>query len=350
MKSPWAWLWHCTFASVWFCYAYVGLVLLRELAQSFPQTVYDPMRTYAPYLALLVDWMRQRSYRFVEYWCWLEGAFYIALKLQIRWLQTKDPLEASLSSAPLMDTEDRQTLWRRIMGCERDDPATFVSGWFFDVPITKISRYDVRDFLTWCMYEGRHQEHLTTTELEQLESFVEDLEYRISLQLYGTIKTDDNNAVAANGEERRRDDGSEPPPAVAAAAAAAGTGVIAENGRVGHRNGDDENRAVLHNATSTTLTKQQHRPSSLGDDDDGEEAAAATREEKPEPTTVSVTTIFDDDVRVAVVDNNNDNKDKTSGNSSSRDDKEEEDPLSFRTVKEQGLPPPNKGKCMLWSR
>jgi hypothetical protein len=112
------------------------------------------------------------------------------MKLKIKWLQMKDPLEASLSAAPLLELDERRVLWRRMMECEMDDPVGFITGWFFDCDIESITKYDVRDFCAWSMFEGRHQEHLTTSELRQLEEFVEEAEYRISLQLYGEAEND----------------------------------------------------------------------------------------------------------------------------------------------------------------
>ena len=82
-----------------------------------------------------------------------------------------------------------------------DSFAEFLSGWFFDVPVDTISRYDVRDFLAWSMFEGRHQEHLTIWEVKQLESFCYELEYFISLELYGEDTTDDANNRSTDEDE-----------------------------------------------------------------------------------------------------------------------------------------------------
>ena len=64
---------------------------------------------------------------------------------------------------------------------------------FFDQSIHRISRYDVCDFICWSMFDGRNQEHLTTQELHELECFVEDLEYRLSLKLHGQKTDEDAN-------------------------------------------------------------------------------------------------------------------------------------------------------------
>jgi len=92
-----------------------------------------------------------------------------------------------------MDIEGRQVLWQRMMDCEVEDPVGFLRGWFFDQPLENIAKYDVRDFVAWSMFEGRHQEHLTDAELRQLELFVEEVELRIGLQLYGE-QTDEDDA------------------------------------------------------------------------------------------------------------------------------------------------------------
>lgn len=200
--SPWALFWGCIFLTVPIAYIYILLVLLRELCNSFPDTIYQPIQTYLPPAARLIAAMHQSSRLLVEVWCAIEAVFYVCLKLHIQWLQTRDPLEASLSAAPLMDLEDRRLLWQRMMDSAEDDPVTFITGWFFDQPISSISQYDIRDFTAWSMFEGRHQEHLTVAELEQLEDFVDEVELRSSLHLYGPAAAEppDENAQA-EGEE-----------------------------------------------------------------------------------------------------------------------------------------------------
>ena len=172
-------------------YVYILLMLLRDLCLYFPETVYQTLETYVPWLAKLADLMNNSS-RVMDVWCVIEAAFLIMCKLKIRYLQGKDPLEASLSAAPMMDPDDRKVLWDRIMDTEKEDPVKFITGWFFDQRIEDISRYDVCDFICWSMFDSRNQEHLTTEELHDLEGFLEDLEYRISLQLHGVLDQDDS--------------------------------------------------------------------------------------------------------------------------------------------------------------
>lgn len=188
--SPVAVMWGIIFLIVPAAYLYIVMVLLRELCRTFPETVFEPIQHFAPWLAATVTAMNQVS-RWVEIWCCLEAVFYIGLKLHIRWLQTRDPLEASLSAAPMMDLHDRQVLWNRMMECEDADPVTFLQGWFFNESLENIGRYDIRDFVAWSMFEGRHQEHLTVAELRQLEEFVEEAEHRVSLHLYGEAVDED---------------------------------------------------------------------------------------------------------------------------------------------------------------
>jgi hypothetical protein len=199
--SPWAVFWGCIFLTVPVAYIYILLVLLRELCHSFPDTIYLTIQTYVPPVARLIAAMHQSSNLLVEVWCAIEAVFYVCLKLHIQWLQTRDPLEASLSAAPLMDLEDRRLLWQRMMDSAKDDPVTFITGWFFDQPISSISQYDIRDFTAWSMFEGRHQEHLTVAELEQLEDFVDEVELRNSLHLYGPAELQEKEIAEGKGDE-----------------------------------------------------------------------------------------------------------------------------------------------------
>ncbi|KAL3921024.1 MAG: hypothetical protein SGILL_002971 [Bacillariaceae sp.] len=132
------------------------------------------------------------GFRLVDVWCIIEALFFIACKLKMRYLQSRDPLEASLSAAPMLDSEERRILWDHMM--EADSDFSWVTEWFLDhPPIESISRYDIFDFICWAMFDGRNQEHLTSQELQDLEAFVEDLEYHISLQLYGEETTSSSN-------------------------------------------------------------------------------------------------------------------------------------------------------------
>jgi hypothetical protein len=209
--SPWAVFWGCIFLTVPVAYIYILLVLLREVCHSFPDTIYLCIQTYVPPVGRLIAAMHQSSNLLVEVWCAIEAVFYVCLKLHIRWLQTRDPLEASLSAAPLMDLEDRRLLWQRMMDSAKDDPETFITGWFFDQPISSISQYDIRDFTAWSMFEGRHQEHLTVAELEQLEDFVDEVELRNSLHIYGPYvePPEDENAQVKGDVDVDGDESSE---------------------------------------------------------------------------------------------------------------------------------------------
>jgi hypothetical protein len=207
IKSPWAWLWACVFALVPICYTYIALVLLRESCHWFPPNyLYDPIHYYLPWMARFLDqWYSQKKglwVIFVELWCGLEVLFYLGFKLQIRHLQTRDPLEASLSAAPLMSLQQRRLLWERMMESTADDPIGQLEGWFFDQSIHTLSQYDVRDFFAWSMYEGRHQEHLTFAEQEQLDDFMRETEVRISLHLYGArdgVKDNEMRSASESG-------------------------------------------------------------------------------------------------------------------------------------------------------
>jgi len=182
MWTLWGILWSCLFAIVPIAYIYIGLVVLRELYKFSPEFA-SLLHQYLPPLATLAELMHSSSV-FVEAWCTLEALFYIAIKCYMKYLGSRDPLEASLRSAPFLQERERALLWQRIMDVEKD-AAAFLTGWFF-CDINKISRYDVREFITWSMFEGRNQEHLTRQELRQLEDFVQQLEFHISIHWYGT--------------------------------------------------------------------------------------------------------------------------------------------------------------------
>ena len=187
--SPWAWLWGTIFLTIPIAYIYIVLVLLRELCRSVPALA-QVLTTYVPPLAKLVKYMSAVSW-IVEAWCILEALFYVALKLHIRWLQTRDTLEASLSAAPLMDLTSRRVLWQRMMETEAEDTAAWLQGWLLDPldDLQQLHQGDVRGFICWSMFEGRRTEHLTIAEAQQLESFVDELQHRLSLQFYGSIST-----------------------------------------------------------------------------------------------------------------------------------------------------------------
>jgi len=204
--SPWAALVGILYLCAPVAYIYIFFILLRELCLTFPETVYGGIQHYIPFLASIISAMQQSS-RIVEVWCFIEGIFFLGFKLYIRYLQGRDTLEASLSSAPLLRSTERQTLWKRMMESKYPD-ITFFSGWFFDEPITKMSRYDVSDFLCWSLFEGRHQEHLTTVEHLQLEAFVDEVEHRISLLLHGdggdeTMESDLKSESAADDQSNQ---------------------------------------------------------------------------------------------------------------------------------------------------
>lgn len=180
-------------------------MLLRDLCLYFPESVHDPLQEYVPFLARLANMMNSSS-RIVEVWCIIEALFFIYLKWKIWYLEYQDPLEASLSAAPMLDSTDRKKLWTRMMEVEqKDDIVAFLTGWFFDEAITNISRYDVNDFVCWSMFDGRNQEHLTLMEVSELEEFVDELEIRISLHLYGPAEEDQGQTSIHPSSNRHLD-------------------------------------------------------------------------------------------------------------------------------------------------
>jgi hypothetical protein len=205
--SAWGFVYFLIFLTVPVAYVYIGFILLRELCMAFPHSFYAGMQHYIPQLAWIVSKM-EKSSLIVEAWCVIEGIFYIMMKLHIKWLQMKDPLEASLSAAPMMDLKDRGLLWSRMMGTTSAETnlVDFISGWFFDSALENISRYDVRDFLCWSMFEGRNQEHLTGDELRQLEGFLEDLEVRLSYHLFGEATEEEESALEEDEPDKENGD------------------------------------------------------------------------------------------------------------------------------------------------
>ena len=166
-------------------YIYMFFILLRELCEAFPTPVYSFIAVYIPYLSHTIDKMKKSS-AIVEIWVFVETIFYIMSKLHATYLQYKDPLEASLSAAPILEIKERAHLWDLMMKqIMLDCPVSFIREWFFNEPLENITSHDILDFCAWCMFEGRNQEHLTKEELRQLGSFVEELEWRISLYLHG---------------------------------------------------------------------------------------------------------------------------------------------------------------------
>lgn len=214
-RSPWAFFWYCLWSVAPLAYVYISLMLLRDLCEYFPSTIQQPLQQYVPWLSSLARLMKSYyGFRLVDVWCVIEALFFIFCKLKVRYLQSRDPLESSLSAAPMLDAEERKALWDHMM--EVDSDLTWVTGWFLDQPpIESMSRYDILDFVCWAMFDGRNQEHLTTQELQDLEGFVEELEYRISLTMYGVKEGEETDEVMASLElvEEEKDEESTTEPA-----------------------------------------------------------------------------------------------------------------------------------------
>lgn len=164
----------------------------------------------------------QTSSIFVEIWVVIEALFYIIQILHIRYLQYKDPLEASLSAAPIATLDERRKLMDQMLdqmasmrhinpgGCNDGDAISFIRGWFFDEELENITRYDVLDICTWSMFEGRNQEHLTEEEVGQLNWFVGKLECVIAVSLYGEKEEEeeeDNDEFNHDGGDSNDDMG-----------------------------------------------------------------------------------------------------------------------------------------------
>jgi len=109
-----------------------------------------------------------------------------------------------------MEIHERTALWRHMMNVliSADDDgysAPFITGWFFDVDaLENLTVYDVMDWITWAVFEGRNQEHLTDEEKVQLKEFVLELEWRLSFYFYGEYVEEDEE-----DEDEESDDGEE---------------------------------------------------------------------------------------------------------------------------------------------
>ena len=193
-------------------YIYISLILLKELSISFPQSIYPFLQSYIPPLHQIIQTMIYNDQHnpkrsiIIEIWVYVEAIFYIIQILHIRYLQYKDPLEASLSSAPIATLSERLRLMNQMMDqIVNDDPVEFIRGWFFNVELEDITRYDVMDFVSWSMFEGRHQEHLTDGEVGQMNWFVRELECRIGVFLYGEMECNDNENEDDNDDDIMKD-------------------------------------------------------------------------------------------------------------------------------------------------
>ena len=179
-------------------YIYIILVLWRELCFSFPKTMLEG-QFVQKYFSIGVWTARTMtsSSLAIEVWAAVEGVFFVILFMHRQWLNSLDTLELSLRSAPMLESRERDDLWQLMMDGE-DECVSFISGWFFGGKLESLTKYDVMDFLTWSMFEGRNIEHLTRDEANQLNHFVEDLEYKISLELYGTDGEEKKSACDGN--------------------------------------------------------------------------------------------------------------------------------------------------------
>eukprot|EP00590_Aulacoseira_subarctica_P006159 CAMPEP_0172420520 /NCGR_PEP_ID=MMETSP1064-20121228/6882_1 /TAXON_ID=202472 /ORGANISM="Aulacoseira subarctica , Strain CCAP 1002/5" /LENGTH=843 /DNA_ID=CAMNT_0013160523 /DNA_START=261 /DNA_END=2792 /DNA_ORIENTATION=+ len=162
-------------------YLYIATFVIRDIA--YKTNTFDIISSVPILRRFLLN--IEHLPLLVHIWAIIEAIFYVCLRLHIRWLQVKCPLEACLASAPMYELHERRELVERILDAVSHDPVSFIEGWFFDAPITSISRYDMLDFLSWCLFEGRSQEHLTENEVLQVHSFLAEIEYAISVHLYG---------------------------------------------------------------------------------------------------------------------------------------------------------------------
>lgn len=166
-------------------YLYIATFVIRDIA--YKTNTFDTISSVPILRRFLLN--IEHLPLVVHAWAIIEAIFYVCLRLHIRWLQFQCPLEACLASSPIAELHERKELVERILDAVSHDPVSFITGWFFDVPIESISRYDMLDFLSWCLFEGRSQEHLTESEVWQVYSFLAEIEYAISVHLFGLMES-----------------------------------------------------------------------------------------------------------------------------------------------------------------
>lgn len=66
--------------------------------------------------------------------------------------------------------------------------------------LSRVSESDLLFFVCWSLFEGRRIEHLTTPERKQLESFVHEIQIRLSLQFYGAMQEEEEEEEGYNGD------------------------------------------------------------------------------------------------------------------------------------------------------
>lgn len=89
LRSPLAWLWQLLFLTVPMAYIYIALCLVREACWTFP-TFANSLQQYVPFFHRFILTLQSQpapSRWLIDSWCFLEGIFYIWMKLRIRYLQ-----------------------------------------------------------------------------------------------------------------------------------------------------------------------------------------------------------------------------------------------------------------------
>lgn len=135
-----------------------------------------------------LEWLCTKLHDAPQWLLWLlvaEATFYLAMKAKLAYLQSIDPQIAYLKAAKIMTLSQRQVLWDRVMKAEADTVTEYFQTWFFGTNMDRVSVHELQNFITWCYFDGRNQEHLSEKELRQLDGFVNDAMTRMQQQPNG---------------------------------------------------------------------------------------------------------------------------------------------------------------------
>lgn len=113
-----------------------------------------------------------RVWRYLEYWAYVETAFYI-----ITYGYRKYHLQYPASHPPVLLKEERLRLFRRCFESSEDMAASF-SRWFLDTPIGGIKRENVKEWLRWAFLNTGTAD---PAQEDELETYVQELETKLGV-------------------------------------------------------------------------------------------------------------------------------------------------------------------------
>lgn len=134
---------------------------------------------------LELEWLCTKLHDAPQWLLWLlvaEATFYLAMKVKLAYLQSVDPQIAYLKAANIMTLSQRQVLWDRVMKAEADTMTEYFQTWFFGTSMDRVTVHELQNFISWCYFDGRNQEHLSEEEIQQLDKFISDAMTRMRKQ------------------------------------------------------------------------------------------------------------------------------------------------------------------------